>query len=205
MGSGERAGGPRPGDGAGPWYRRHGPAVAALARSTVSAVLLVVVYYRAPLDRPLDPRVALWLVLGLIAFAASIAYQVRAIVRSPIPHVRAVETVEISLPFLLLLYASAYSLMSYDEPASFTEVLDRTDALYFTVTVFATVGFGDIAPVTRTARVVTMTQMLVGLLTVGVVARLLLGAVQRSVDRRAAREPIPPVPSPSTAGEPDRG
>ena len=41
---------------------------------------------------------------------------------------------------------------------------------------FATVGFGDIAPVTQVARIVTTLQMLVNVIFVGVVARVLFGA-----------------------------
>jgi voltage-gated potassium channel len=166
-------------------YRRHGKAIRPLLRAAVSAVLMVVVYYRAPLDRPLDARVATWLALGLVFLGASLAWQVRSIATSETPRARAVETVATGLPLLLLLYASAYSLVSVDQPASFTEVLGRTDALYFTLTVFATVGFGDIAPVSETARILTMTQMVVGLLVVGVVAHLLVGAVHKGIDRRA--------------------
>ena len=43
--------------------------------------------------------------------------------------------------------------------ASFTEPLTRTDALYFTVTVFSTVGFGDIAAKSEAARIVLIVQM----------------------------------------------
>jgi voltage-gated potassium channel len=86
------------------------------------------------------------------------------------------------------LYASVYVVMSHSDPHSFSEVLGRTDALYFTMTVFATVGFGDITPVTETARIVTMTQMLAGILAVGHAAKLLVGAVHEAVTRGSARE-----------------
>ena len=41
---------------------------------------------------------------------------------------------------------------------------------------FATVGFGDIAPVTQVARILTTVQMLVNVIFIGVVARVLFGA-----------------------------
>jgi hypothetical protein len=34
--------------------------------------------------------------------------------------------------------------MSLDNPATFTERFSRSDTLYFTITIFSTVGFGDI-------------------------------------------------------------
>jgi voltage-gated potassium channel len=171
-----------------PWAdrgpRRTGAAV--VTRGLLSAIFMVVVYYRAPLDRPLDFRILLWLGGGLIGLAAALAWQVRSIMRSDTPRLQAVEAVAIGLPFLLLLYASVYSVMSLDQPHSFTQELGRTDALYFTMTVFTTVGFGDITPATEVARIIVMTQMVVGLLTVGIVAKLLFGAVQVAVERRSA-------------------
>jgi Ion channel len=84
-------------------------------------------------------------------------------------------------PLLLVLYAATYVAISHDQPDSLSEALSRTGALYFTVTVFATVGFGDIVPRTDRARIVVMTQMLGGLIALGLVLRILLGAVQVAV------------------------
>jgi len=84
--------------------------------------------------------------LGVVALAGALAWQLRSIMKSDTPRLRAVETVAIGLPFLLLFYASLYALLSFNQPASFTQNLGRTDALYFTMTVFSTIGFGDIAP-----------------------------------------------------------
>jgi voltage-gated potassium channel len=76
--------------------------------------------------------------------------------------------------------------MSEAQPASFSEALERTDALYFTVTVFATVGFGDISPVSDTARVIVTVQMIADLLLLGLVLRALLNAVDKGRARQAA-------------------
>ena len=43
---------------------------------------------------------------------------------------------------------------------NFSQPLNHTDALYFTVTVFATVGFGDITATTEAARLVVTGQMI---------------------------------------------
>jgi voltage-gated potassium channel len=55
--------------------------------------------------------------------------------------------------------------------------------LYFTVTVFSTVGFGDITPKTDMARIVAMVQMLADLAVIAVVVRMILGAATRGVAR----------------------
>ena len=57
---------------------------------------------------------------------------------------------------------------------------------YCTITVFSTVGFGDIAPVATAARVTTMVQMLGDLVVVGLVLRVMLGAVREGRERQAA-------------------
>lgn len=86
---------------------------------------------------------------------------------------------------MITLYASTYSVIAANRPDSFSEEMSRTDALYFAVTVFSTVGFGDIAPRTDLARVVAITQMLVGLIALGLIAKILLGAVEVADRRRA--------------------
>jgi voltage-gated potassium channel len=161
----------------------------SLLRSAASVALLVVVYYTAPLDQPLDTGTLIGFGIGLLVFAAVIAWQVRGILESDIPRLRAIQAVSIGLPLLLLLFASAYIVVARTQPDSFTEALSRTDALYFTVTVFATVGFGDITPKSELARILTMTQMLMGLVAVGVVAKIVLGAVEVAVRRRESEEP----------------
>ena len=70
-------------------------------------------------------------------------------------------------------------------PAVFNEALTRTDALYFTITVFATVGFGDIAPVAQWMRVVVSLQMVADLLVLGFVLRAVVDAVGRARSRQS--------------------
>ncbi len=180
--------------------------VASLLRAGASVTVLMFVYYTIPLDRPLDAATWIGFVLGLVAFAAIIAWQVRAILASDVPRLRAIQAVAIGLPILLLLFASTYLRISRDAPDSFSEALGRTDALYFTVTVFSTVGFGDIVPRSELARILTMIQMLTGLVVVGLVAKVLLGAVQTAVRRRESESPATAVPPDGRKRDaPDRG
>src|SRR4029453_9936498 len=97
----------------------------------------------------------------------------------------------VALVFLFL--ARVYVKNEKNQPNSFSETLSRTDALYFTVTVFSTVGFGDIVPKSELARIVTMSQMLTGLIVLGLGAKVVFGAVQTAVARREGAAAVRPT------------
>lgn len=159
-------------------YRR------ALVRPLLTVIALVALYYLLPLDRWNDPIDIIAIAGGLLAVVGIGVLQVRAILRARYPAVQAVEFLAVAVPLFLLLFATGYSLMSSASPGAFTEPMGRTDAIYFTVTVFATVGFGDIAPVTEPARVVVTLQMVGDLLILGVLLQAIVGAVKLGRARR---------------------
>jgi ion channel len=156
----------------------------AVLRSVLVAAVLVILYYVLPLDRPWDSATAVRLLIGLLVFAGVMVWGVRTVAGSRYPGVRAAEALALVLPLFLLLFASTYFEMERNSAASFTQPLTRTDALYFTVTVFTTVGFGDITAKSETARTVLIVQMLADLAVLGAGARVLLRAVQRGLERR---------------------
>jgi voltage-gated potassium channel len=156
----------------------------AVLRGVLVATVLVVLYYVLPLDRPWDSDTAVRLLIGLLVFAGVMAWHVRAIAGSRHPGLRAGEALGMIIPLFLVLFASTYFVMERNSAASFTQPLTRTDALYFTVTVFSTVGFGDITAKSETARVVVIVQMLADLAALGAGARVILGAVQRGRQQR---------------------
>lgn len=134
-----------------------------------------------PCHSRLRSRSASW------SFASLITRQLRTIVGARYPGVRTAEALGLLLPLFLVVFASTYYLMAQASAASFTEPLTRTDSLYFTITTFATVGFGDIAPETETARIIVMVQMIGDLALLGAGARTLLRAVDRGRERRMAQ------------------
>jgi len=183
---------------------RHRVVAGVLLRAAAAVALLVVGYYLAPLDRPLDTGTLIEFLLALAVVGAVIAWEVRNILISDVPRLRAVQTVAVGVPMLLLVFASVYVQIETSQPNSFSETLSRTDALYFTVTVFSTVGFGDIVPKSELARIVTMSQMLTGLIVLGLVAKVVFGAVQTAVARReAAADVRPTAPGRDDTQQPD--
>lgn len=174
-----------------PWGEFRSPRIAfAVLGPVLTVTLFVVIYYVLPLDRPMTPRVGLALALGLALFTALVVWQVRAIRSSRYPRWRAVQALAVSLPLFLLLFAVTYYLMRRSDPSSFNTTLTRTDALYFTVTVFATVGFGDIVAHSETARILVTVQMLGDLLFLGFGIHVIFQAVREGLQG----EPVSRLP-----------
>jgi voltage-gated potassium channel len=157
----------------------------ALLRPALIIIGLLLLYYLMPLWDRHTRSTALSLVLGLVLVAVVLTWQIRVISTSKYPRVRAIEALSLSAPLFIIVFATAYFATAQSNPASFSQRLNRTDSLYFTVTTFSSVGFGDIVPLTQTARVMVMVQMLGDLTLIGIVVRVILGAVQTGLRRHA--------------------
>ena len=164
--------------------QRRSLAIRLVLRSLVVAILLFVAYYTLPMNRPERSGLVV-LVIGIAVLALVLLWQVRAIMGSPYPRLRAFETLTIGIPLLLIVFASAYYLIQNAVPDSFTQPIGKTDSLYFAITVFATVGFGDITAKTELARILVSIQMMFDLAVFGLVAKLIFGAVEVALKKKA--------------------
>lgn len=148
----------------------------ALARSATWVVLSWLVlfgaYFAAPDRVPKDGATVVATVLGTLVFVAFLGWQVRRILTAELPQLRAAEAVGTLPAVFVVLFASIYWLMSAANPAQFTEPMDRISALYFTVAVVTTVGFGDIAAVSSAARGLVTIQMVLDVALLAVLVRL---------------------------------
>ena len=167
-------------------YRQAGWAV---LRVLVSIAVVLAVYYWLPFDGYSTGVAITVLVIGLVLLIALVVWQVGRIIVHPHPRLRAVEALATTGTLFLALFASTYFVMARLAPHSFGTPLTRTDALYFTVSVFSTVGFGDITAETQTARLVVTGQMVADLVFVGFGIRIIVGAVGRGRQRRQQRQP----------------
>ena len=155
-----------------------------MLRSVAMSVVICVAYFTLPMTSSLTGIAIIELILGLGGLTILLIWQIRAIVRSPYPLARAIEALAISIPLFLAIFASTYYLMGQAELGSWSEPLSRLDAAYFAVTVFATVGFGDITAVSGAARAVTTLQMIADVILVGLAARVVVGAVKEGLRRQ---------------------
>jgi len=158
-----------------------------LCRSLVSAFVLVAIYYLAPIQDLQGVHLAISLSVEVVVLAVVIVLQVRAVTRSRYPGLRAVEALALTAPLFLIMYATAYVVLALDSATNFnTHTLSRTDSLYFTLTVFSTVGFGDITATSQSARVFVMVQMVLDLVILGLGVQAFRSAVSVGRQRSAA-------------------
>ena len=81
--------------------------------------------------------------------------------------------------FMSLVYLGLSS-----RPGQFDELNTRVDALYFTMSTIATVGFGDVHATGQVSRVVVTIQIFLDLIFVGLVARIILPSLARQRAQR---------------------
>ncbi len=161
-----------------------------VVRATLSVGILVGAYVLVPQNGVLEGTAVVQLLLGVILFSVVVVLQFYSIMRAPIPEVRATASLVVVVLMLTLLFAWAYAMMSAVSPAAFSHSLDRSSAIYFTVTILSTVGFGDITPVTAAARWVVTLHMIVNITLVVVLGRVLLMAGRIARTRRAATNAV---------------
>ncbi len=148
-----------------------------MARSALRVLVAWFVIFGAYFLNPIGERSGTWaftrLGFDVAVVAAVVAWQIRRIETADVPEVRAVEALGIVVALFLCAFSGLYLGLSTSLPSNFSEPLDHVRALYFTVTVFSTVGFGDIVPKSDTARLIVSAQMLLDLALIGAVVRLL--------------------------------
>lgn len=162
--------------------------VLGVLRPALTIAVLVSAYFVLPFGERVHGGTVVLLVAGLVVVVLLVVWEVHAIVHSSHPLLQGIEALALVIPLFLLLFAGVYHALDQTCPDTFTGTLTKTDALYFVVTVFATVGFGDITPVAQGARILVTVQMLGDLLVLGLVLRVILTAVQRGRQHTEGQE-----------------
>lgn len=132
-----------------------------------------------------------WSAFGqtVLALAMIAAVYYRGIYRlrtSRRPMWRAASLVVIMFVTFVLVFAYAYLSLEARSPGQLPGLETHLDAVYFTVTMLATVGFGDIAPTGQVARGVATVQMIFNLAFLGFIVRTAMAAGRRERQRREA-------------------
>ncbi|MFI0465203.1 ion channel [Saccharopolyspora sp. 5N102] len=133
-----------------------------LATSLGAVVACTVVYYLLPVDRfglvGTVNSVVLF-AIGLVAVSSLILFQVRRFRIGGARHGSSMAGVAVSLYLAVLFFAAVYFGLARQDPGSIASLRTRTDALYFSLTITSTVGFGDVHAESQLARAVASVQM----------------------------------------------
>ena len=151
-----------------------------IAEITASWLIVLGLYYLLPVDASRGYSLVVRVVAIVVVMTVVLVWQVTRILSARLPELRAASAAGFIIPLFFALFATTYLAMSHAAATTFTESLDHTRALYFTITVFSTVGFGDITPRTDPARGVVMAQMILDLIVIGIVFRVLFTAARRA-------------------------
>jgi len=148
-----------------------------LGHTTVEFVLLTIGYFALPLRfAPDEPAFLAQSLVSLAAIAAVVVALRHWLAHSgrkiPVRLVR-IEILLGALYLLVLLFALIYAVVSIHVPNQFDGIADKISALYFSVTVISTVGFGDIHATGKVGQVLVTIQMLVNLVYLGTSLRVL--------------------------------
>ncbi len=128
---------------------------------------------------------ALLAIGGITVYVLFFRRQLRRVYKSRYPTLRAIEALILTATMFLAIFSMAYVEISLSQTGSFTEDLDTFSAYYYALTVLATVGFGDIAPNSVSARAVTMVQMSLDIAFIAVLIRVMGGAAKKAIRERA--------------------
>ena len=153
----------------------------ATAIIALAWIFIVGAYFLLPIGHESGLQALLRLGADIALIGAVFAWQIGRINSAELPELRAVEALGIVIALFLVLFSAIYLAMSHQDARTFTQPLDHVRALYLTITIFSTVGFGDITPTTDAARLIVSAQMLLDLAIIGVVVRLLLNAAKSRV------------------------
>lgn len=146
--------------------------VAALVRPIIAGLILLIGYFVLPINADSDSKI-IGFVGGALLLTVFVAWEIRHFIHSRYPVATALEMLVALATFYVVSFATAYFMFSDYDAGSMSEKLTRIDALYFSLTVFTTTGFGDIAAVSEGARGLVSIQMISTLVLLGLGIRFL--------------------------------
>lgn len=174
----------------------------ALLRSVGVVAMTLLVYAAIPLDDLGSARVAaVGSVIGLALLGVVFVRQMMRVSRAPYPGLAAVEALTLVFGMFLAIFACIYDAMSTLDLGAFTQPIDKVGGVYLSVTILATVGFGDITAVSNAARLVVTSQMVIDLILISAAVKAMdLSARQGLAARQAAHARAVEVEAAASAG-----
>ncbi|MDY7102503.1 MAG: potassium channel family protein [Actinomycetota bacterium] len=159
------------------------------ASSALTVTALLAAFALLPFDgehRELGFAGAVVIVVAMVPMLVRLG---RSILVTARPVAEATAAVVDVFTFHVVASASVFYAIAAADEQAFDGLETKIDALYFTVVSMTTVGFGDIAPVSQPARLVTTMQIISTLGFLGGTIRLFSWAARRRLAERDTAEP----------------
>ncbi|WP_338749194.1 potassium channel family protein [Janibacter alittae] len=160
-------------------------------RSVVAFAAVMLFYYTVPV-RSLESSgewalsvVALLIAVALLGWV--ITHQVRRQLRAGHETAVRIQSLLLLIYLVVPLFALGYFVIEQHTGNQFADLVTKTDALYFTMTTLATVGFGDVHATGQVARILVTIQMAFNLVFIGTLASVLSDQVRRRAEQVAKR------------------
>ncbi len=152
---------------------------------------LVAVYYVTPWPGP-NNDVPDWIgytliAVGVVGLGAASVWQVRLFIQADSAAQRRLRSLVYLLAIVVFFFASSYFVAS-QSPDNFSGIETRTDALYFTITILSTTGFGDIHASAEWTRILVTVHMVFNLVFVAAIATTLGAQIRERVTHRQFRK-----------------
>lgn len=152
------------------------PRRARLGLLALEVVALVAVYFLLPLEGSIGLRLAAY-AAGLALVILVVARQLRRHLRSRDADIR-VDSLALAIVLAILLFALTYYTVDTAEPGEFSGLKTRIDALYFSLTVATTTGFGDVSAQGQLARILVSVQLVFNIVILATAAPLLTRTIR---------------------------
>lgn len=176
------------------------------ARSILGLVAILVLYFTAPVE---GDKSTVRLVLDIAITGVAVAVVAMVTIRE-FRRMQGGEALRLTgaqllivLEIVLVVFSSTYYALARHATQEMSGIHTRVDALYFTATTIATVGYGDIHSVGQLARVINTVQLVFDIVFLAVFVRLISSAAsQRQAHLAEQRhEPSTQETAESTAQE----
>jgi len=138
---------------------------------------VLLAYFVMPVDRDSGPLGVLLGALLAIAGLAAVTWAIIDEVRRSEKRLRPIHLL-LALELVVVIFAVAYYWLSVHTPAQFVGLETRLDALYFSLTTVATVGYGDVSASGQLARVLVSFQLVFNLIFVATLVGLFQGRLR---------------------------
>lgn len=167
---------------------------ARIGRTALALVGVIAAYYAAPVDELPSSWDIVVVTLGLVAGLGVLVWvgvrQVRMLAHHQAgdPSVR-LDGLALVVIVVVPLFALGFYAIERADASQFADLETKTDALYFTVSALATVGFGDVHASGQLARALVTVQIVFNLVVVAALASVLTGQIRARMSGRQAAEP----------------